>query len=575
MIRAVKKLINAVDAVVPDLLSGLVARSPGLALLDGHSVVVRSDFDELRQSNAVAIISGGGAGHEPAHGGFVGPGMLTAAVVGEVFTSPSVDSVLATLSTVGGPAGVLMIVKNYTGDRLNFGLAGELARAAGIDVEMVVVSDDVALAADGAHAGRRGIAGTVLVHKAAGAAAARGANLAEVTAMARAMAEAVGTMGVALSACTVPSVGRPGFDLDEGEVEWGLGIHGEPGVEKSALSDASESAERLVASIVDDRSIRAGDRVVVLVNNLGSTPPSELDIVTVGVLAALDARGIVVENVWTGTFLTALDMSGVSVSIAKIDEAALALLEAPATTSAWPSQGSGRVEPRPRIDVRADADVPAIVTSSPTVPNSLASSLLETVCEALLAAEDELSRLDSIVGDGDLGFNLARGARQITSEIPGYPASPAALLRAVAATVRRVVGGTSGPLYAIMLLRAAAELDAVSIDGVGEWVSAAEAGIAAVSELGGAQVGDRTMLDALVPFVTTLREGLATGMAQNDAMRRALVATAEGVSSTALVAARAGRASYLGDRAKGTPDPGARAVEVWLNALVNRVTGVA
>ena len=238
-----KKLVNEVGDIVPEMLEGLVAFDPALNRLPGWNVVVRADARQVADVGGVALVSGGGAGHEPAHAGYVGPGMLSAAVVGEVFTSPSVDAVLAAIRAVAGPGGVLLIVKNYTGDRLNFGLAAELARADGTAVEMVVVADDVALAAGGAHAGRRGIAGTVLVHKIAGAAAAAGLDLVAVRDAAQAAAAALGTMGVAFGACTVPAVGVPGFELGEDEIEWGLGIHGESGVEKTAIEPADDIVE--------------------------------------------------------------------------------------------------------------------------------------------------------------------------------------------------------------------------------------------------------------------------------------------------------------------------------------------
>ena len=328
-----KKLINQVGDLVPEMLQGLVAADPGLVLLAGQTVVLRRDHAEF--GGRVALVSGGGAGHEPAHGGYVGEGMLTGAVVGDVFTSPSTDAVLAAVRAVGQDAGVLLIVKNYTGDRLNFGLAAEIARTEGIDVEMVVVGDDVALAAEGEHAGRRGIAGTVLVHKVAGAAAARGDDLAGVRALAQRAADGVRSMGVSLGACTVPAVGRPGFELGEDEVEWGLGIHGEAGVERGALVPADEVADRLVGAVADDAGLEDGARVVLLVNDLGTTPPSELDVVARGALRALRGRGAVVERAWVGRFLTALDMPGCSVSVLPVDDELLALLDAPTRTSAW------------------------------------------------------------------------------------------------------------------------------------------------------------------------------------------------------------------------------------------------
>jgi len=287
----VKKLINATADVVPEMLDGVIAFNPELVLLDGHSIVVRRDAGIAAAEGNVAIVSGGGAGHEPAHAGYVGAGMLSAAVVGEVFTSPSVDAVLEAIRAVAGPAGVLLIVKSYTGDRLNFGLAAELARAEGIAVEMVVVGDDVALAAGGAHAGRRGIAGTVLVHKIAGAAAAEG--------------------------CA-------------------LGIHGEAGVERGPVRTANAIVERLLDAVIGDLGLESGDSVALLVNNLGGTSVSELGIVALSALRYLESRGVVVARGWTGTFLTALEMPGCSLTLLKVDDERVARLDAPTVTAAWP-----------------------------------------------------------------------------------------------------------------------------------------------------------------------------------------------------------------------------------------------
>jgi dihydroxyacetone kinase len=228
-----KKLVNDPRHVVREMLEGVCDLHPGLALLADFDVVVRADLP-LPERRAVAVISGGGSGHEPAHAGYVGPGLLVAAIAGDVFTSPSVDAVLAGIRAAAGLAGAVLVVKNYTGDRLNFGLAAELARAQGIPVEIVVVADDVALRNTVPRDRRRGIAGTVLIHKVAGAAAAAGQGLAEVAAHARAAAGDLGTMGVALGACTVPAVGRPGFELGATEMELGLGIHGEPSPRRRA-----------------------------------------------------------------------------------------------------------------------------------------------------------------------------------------------------------------------------------------------------------------------------------------------------------------------------------------------------
>jgi dihydroxyacetone kinase len=279
-----KKLINDPLHVVREMLEGVASLAPGLALLPDENVVVSRTADTGR----VALLSGGGSGHEPAHAGYVGDGMLTAAVAGDVFTSPSSDAVLAGLRAVGGHAGALLIVKNYTGDRLNFGLAAEMATAEGIPTEVVVVADDVALRHTVEEGRRRGVAGTVLVHKIAGAAVAEGRRLEEVAGIAGDAARDLGTMGVALSACTLPAVGQPGFALGEDEIELGLGIHGEQGVERTTMQAVDGLVERIVGTIVEDRRLRGGDKVVLLVNGLGATPPMELAIATAAPSPASD-----------------------------------------------------------------------------------------------------------------------------------------------------------------------------------------------------------------------------------------------------------------------------------------------
>ncbi|OLL31424.1 dihydroxyacetone kinase [Burkholderia sp. SRS-W-2-2016] len=565
-----KKLINDVSTVVPDMLDGLVALNPQLSLLQGGSIVVRADAETAAARGEVALISGGGSGHEPAHGGYVGRGMLSAAVAGEVFTSPSTDAVLDAIRAVAGPAGVLLIVKNYTGDRFNFGLAAELARAEGIAVEMVIVADDVALAASGDHAGRRGLAGTVLVHKIAGAAAARGLPLSEVAKLARDAAAALGTMGVALTPCTVPAAGKPGFELADGEIEWGLGIHGEAGVARGALEPADAIAGKLLAKIVGDLALQAGERVVLLVNNLGGTPSSELGIVAGAALRELDKLGIVVERAWAGTFLSALEMAGVSLTLLRVDDERLALLDAPAHTSAWPAL-SGRVA---RVSVRA-APAPA---PAPAPPHASGATLareatlrraIDAVCACLLQAEPTLTEMDQRVGDGDLGISLARGARAVQQELDTYAAEtmPGAVLRSVSATLRRVVGGTSGPLYAVLLLRAAAALEQSGGTTARQWAQAFNAGVDALMELGGAKPGDRTMVDALKPAAEALETALANGATTNAALTAAVDAATDGASRTASMHPRRGRSSYVGDRALGHADPGAHAVALWLAAL--------
>jgi dihydroxyacetone kinase len=563
MVR-VKKLINAADGVVGEALDGLTLANAGIARLAGSTTAIRSDIEEVRAGGQVALLSGGGAGHEPAHAGYVGAGMLTAAVAGEVFTSPSVDAVLDAIRTVATPGGVLLIVKNYTGDRLNFGLAAELARAEGIAVETVVVADDVALAAE-AGAGRRGLAGTVLVHKVAGAAAAAGLPLDEVARRAQRVADTVGTMGLALSPCTVPAAGSPGFLLEADEIEWGLGIHGEPGVERAGLRPAHEVVDRLVTAITTDRGIADGRRVALLVNGLGATPPMELSIVADAAARDLRKRRLRVERVWIGNFLTALDMAGCSLSVLPVDDELLDALDAPTTAPAWPATVTA-AEP---ASIAAPAGEPAEPGTLPA--DDPVRRALEAVAEALISVRDELTELDREVGDGDLGISLARGAAAVLAECPSYPggAGPAAVLRATSATLRRSMGGTSGPLYAVMLLRAAAAFPSTAPDGASpqEWAAAFRAGVDGVREVGGAEVGDRTMVDALAPAVDAFESSLAAGSPWRDALAAAADAASAAAAATAQIRARLGRSSYLGDRVLGHPDPGAQAVALWLSAI--------
>jgi dihydroxyacetone kinase len=590
----VKKLINDAGDVVGEALDGLTLTAAGIARLAGSTTAVRSDVEAVRAAGQVALLSGGGAGHEPAHAGYIGAGMLTGAVAGEVFTSPSVDAVLAAIRAVASPGGVLLIVKNYTGDRLNFGLAAELARAEGVEVATVVVADDVALAAESG-TGRRGLAGTVLVHKVAGAAAEAGLPLAEVAARAQRAADSVGTMGLALSPCVVPAAGKPGFFLDAEEIEWGLGIHGEPGIERATLQPAHATVDRLLGAILADRGIEAGTRVALLINGLGATPPMELSIVADAAVRDLRRREVVVERVWAGNFLTALDMAGCSLSVLPVDDEVLAALDTPTTAPAWPhtvhfgrpaSLGgavvtAARAEPAPAGVLAVDDPV---------------RQALEAVAEVLIADRDRLTEMDREVGDGDMGISLARGAAALLAECPRYPGEqgPAALLRAMSATVRRSVGGTSGPLYAILLLRAAAalsetaaataaETDARSGSGVEAaaqagprtgagpqaWAAALRAAVDGVRQVGGAEVGDRTMVDALAPAAVAFSAQLDDGASWPEALRAAVDAAQEGADATASITARLGRSSYLGDRVLGHPDPGAEAVAVWLAAIAD------
>ena len=326
-----KKLINSPDAVVDEALAGMVAAHGDLLRVIEPNVVVRADAP---RQGKVGIISGGGSGHEPMHGGFVGLGMLDAACPGAVFTSPVPDQMLAATKAVDGGAGVLHIVKNYTGDVMNFELAAELAQAEGVEVTSVVIADDVAVQDSLYTAGRRGVGGTVLAEKIVGAAAEEGQDLAAVTALCQRVQDNVRSMGMALTSCTVPAAGKPTFEIGDDEMEVGVGIHGEPGRERRKLASADEITEALLTPILDDLPFSSGDRVLAFVNGMGGTPLIELYVVYNKVAAMCRDRGVTIDRNLVGSYITSLEMAGCSITLLKLDDDMTRLWDAPVLTPA-------------------------------------------------------------------------------------------------------------------------------------------------------------------------------------------------------------------------------------------------
>ncbi|URD34336.1 dihydroxyacetone kinase subunit DhaK [Methylobacterium tardum] len=541
--------IDARATLVNDAIDGLLAAGGGrLARLDGDPsirVVLRAELDPGK----VAVVSGGGSGHEPAHAGFVGPGLLSAAVCGDVFASPSVDAVLAGILAVTGPAGCLLVIKNYAGDRLNFGLAAERARALGHKVKTVIVSDDIALP-DAKQP--RGVAGTLFVHKVAGHAAEAGQPLEAVAARARRAAAAAKSLGIAVSTCTIP--GSPRSErLAEGQAELGLGIHGEPGVERITLPKASDLArmmsERLSAALA------GANRLALLVNNLGSASALEMQVLTRAVLATeLGSRVRLLLG--PAPLMTALDMHGASLSVLPLDDELEAALLAPVAVPAWP--GAVRVA---APVLRLVPDGLAGEAFAPSHDPVTAGRIAAAVAEALIAAEAALNALDAKVGDGDAGTTFAGAARAVKADLDRLPqADPAALCRALAERIGRAVGGSSGVLGSIFFAAAASALS----DGAA-WPDALAEGVARVQGYGGADRGDRTLLDALIPAVEALKTG---------DLQAAAEAAREGAAATArMERAGAGRSSYLaaGDLA-GVQDPGAAGVAAAFAALAGADT---
>ena len=539
-----KQFINSKEALVTEAIDGMLRASGGrLARLDGYphiKVVVRMDW----RRSKVALISGGGSGHEPSHAGFVGKGMLTAAVCGEIFASPSVDAVLAAILSVTGKAGCLLIVKNYTGDRLNFGLAAERARALGLRVDMIVVGDDIALPD---LPQPRGIAGTLFVHKIAGALAEQGADLESVRAVAQRVTEGMVSIGMSLNSCTVP--GSPTEErIPEGKAELGLGIHGEAGIEQVAFSTARNAMKMVVerlASRID------ADSCVALLNNLGGVTPLEMAVLAQELLLSRIGKRIH-RIIGPAPMMTSLDMRGFSVSLLPTAEADEAALMAPVEPWAWP--GCFAVE-----DV-APVALPEGLAPSRARPSKdrQKRALLEQCCHVLIDAEADLNALDAKCGDGDTGNTLATAARALLGVLDQLPlADQGQLYRAIGLELSQSMGGASGILLAIFFA-AAGDASESGDDAIG----ALKAGLERIQQVGGAQPGDRTMIDALSPALEALHLG-------PDA---AAQAARHGADATASITqARAGRSSYLAaEILAGNNDPGAEAVARLFEALPQR-----
>ena len=532
-----KHFFNRKDTIVTEALDGFLATagSGTLARLDGYpeiKVVLRACWDKTK----VAVVSGGGAGHEPSHAGFVGAGMLTAAVSGEIFASPSVEAVLAAIRATTGAAGCLLIVKNYTGDRLNFGLAAEKARAEGFAVEMVIVGDDIALPEI---AQPRGVAGTLFVHKIAGHLSETGHDLATVAAAARAAAKDIVSLGISLSSCSIPGQRHEDrFGADDGEL--GLGIHGEPGVERIAL----QSAGTLVAIMAERLAMRLdlGSRYALLINNLGSVPPLEMSLIANAVLSSALGKAVAL-TVGPGHLMTALNMNGFSLSLIRLDAEREAALLAPVGPHAWlPAQPV-----RPPIVVAATKPASRDAAEAASIDTG-AERLIIAVCEKLILLEGALNGLDAKAGDGDTGSTVATGARSVLDRVSMLPlADKAAALAAIGDILGTSMGGSSGVLMSIFFTAAAQ-----SLNGAAPLSKALLAGLDRMTFYGGAKVGDRTMVDALEPALKAL---------DANGLEAAAAAARHGAEATAAMRkAKAGRSAYIGRQLDGVADPGAFAV---------------
>lgn len=539
---------NAPARVVDETLAA-IARAAPLRVAEpgsGVRILVRADWRrDTHGRDQVAVLSGGGAGHEPAHAGFIGEGMLTGAIAGSLFASPSVEAVLAAIRETCGSAGCLLVVKNYTGDRLNFGLAAERARGEGLKVAMVIVGDDVALPDT---AQPRGLAGTLLVHKVAGYHARQGEPLDTVRQRAEALCRRMASLGMALGGATLP-----GQTDTRHDAELGLGIHNEPGARRVAPNDADEAMGLVLAPLRE--ALASRDAIppwVVLLNNLGGCSTQEMAVLDACLIDRLgdDATHLI----GPAALMTSLDMPGFSVTLAPADDELLTALDAPTTAPAWP--GLARLQPPATFSPRLHSDDDALCDDAPQ--DERLAALLRRALDTLDAAREELDALDASSGDGDAGSSLAEGAASVRRALTAQrldTAHPRALLAGIGQCLARDMGGSSGVLLSILFTAAAADEKA----DPGERLAA---GIERLQLYGGASAGDRTMLDALLPAAEALQRGQDWGAAARAA-RQGADATAQ------MTQARAGRSAYVpSESLDGVVDPGAEAVARVFAALV-------
>ncbi|KAH0354845.1 dihydroxyacetone kinase, partial [Aureobasidium melanogenum] len=586
---AAKHFINDPNHLVLTALRSITLANPSVALDAENKIIFRRGDAGLYKASQVSVVSGGGAGHEPSFAAFVGPGILSGAISGTIFASPSAEQIRrCLLSRVDTAKGVLVIVMNYTGDVLNFGMGVEKARATGVDIEMLVVGDDAGVPrSKGGKVGRRGIAGTVLVQKIAGALAATGAPLKDVHHVAKLAADNIVSIGSSLSHVHVPGrkVTEAGEDeLTFEEVEIGMGIHNEAGSERTK-ADLPSLVEQMLAHMLDEEDKERGflkvsseDETVVLINNLGGVSVLEMGGIATEVLDQLKKYyNIRPVRVLVGTFMTSLNGIGFSISLLKLqdtglDKSMLQLLDAPSEVTGWatPINTATWENKSSAADRRktAMADGQQETSSNLTINTAEAKKVLKSGLERVIAAEPDVTHYDTIVGDGDCGIGLKRGAdsvlQLISSDVETTDA--AIFLGRIISVIETSMDGTSGAIYAIFLNALAAGLRAQSPDsGKKEvttevWAKAAKQALEGLGKYTPARPGDRTLVDALEPFIEQLA-------ATND-LKKAAQAAKEGSDATKGMKASLGRSVYVGNEGfKEVPDPGAYGLSEFLTGL--------
>ncbi|WP_298471638.1 dihydroxyacetone kinase subunit DhaK [uncultured Psychrobacillus sp.] len=581
-----KKFMNQPENMVMEMCNGLVLAHPELEFLKKYKIIKKKTIDH----NKVSLISGGGSGHEHAHAGFVGKGMLDAAVCGDVFASPSQIQVYQAIKATAGEKGLLMIIKNYSGDMMNFKNGAALAKEDGIQVDYVKVDDDIAVEDSLYTVGRRGVAGTVFVHKLAGAAAAEGKDLNEVKIVAEKAATNVRSIGVAFTSCTVPAKGTPTFKLADDEIEYGVGIHGEPGIKREKMLSADELADRMTTDLIKDLGINEEDEIAVLVNGFGATPLQELYLLNNSVTRVLSQKNIKVNRMFVGNYMTSIDMAGASLTFLKLDDELKELLSKPSDTPAF--KVDGPVDPIEYTEVleektdklvsfktETDEDYAVIQNEKLNLHNMI--YLIDKMSEVIIQNEVPFCELDSHAGDGDFGMSVAKGFKQLKREwndiIQQRDLNIGSFLHSCSLVIMEYCGGASGPIWG-SAFRAAGKAtmgkNDLSIAEFADMLQEAVKGIQTTGERSfgrGAEVGDKTLIDALIPCVESWMDSVSTEKTFKKAFEQGAAAAVEGAEKTKDIVARMGRAGTVGERSLGYPDAGAYGLGVIFTELSNSI----
>lgn len=564
-------LHNDPTAFKDDVIDGFAAAYGRYARrVPGASGFVRAGGS---RTGKVAVVVGGGSGHFPSYAGLVGRGLADACVMGDVFTSPSSEQVYRVARAADRGAGVILAFGNYAGDRLNFAAAAERLAAIGIDARIVYVTDDVASATAAERELRRGIAGTLVVYKTGGAAADAGWPIVDVERVMRRANDRTSTFGVAFAGCTLPGQEHPLFSVEPGTMELGLGIHGEQGIRTADLMSADDLAVELVDTVVAERPDGAS-RAAVVVNGLGATKYEELLVLYAGVSRRLAERGVDPVLPEVGEFVTSLDMAGCSLTVTWLDEDLESLWCAPVDTASFRRGAVAELvgvvaEPD---DAIGTAESAGAIVAGPASEASVAQAetvrdSLRAMCDAIATNEQWLGELDAVAGDGDHGLGMSRGSRAACAAADATSGGVGTVLRAAGDAFGDRAGGTSGILWGILLATVGESLGDTEPVTARRLADAVALATATLRRVGKAELGDKTMLDALVPFAEMLQARVRAGDQLAAAWREASVAAAVAAESTASLRARVGRARPLGDRSVGTPDPGATSLGLCVTAV--------